>query len=384
MNLTDWFKGIIAWLRGKILIILDVEGPCLFNDNAYETLVALAKRYRFWSQVAPHIVITPLPEEEGMTLGEIIASRFYKRLSNIDDIWGDFGKVATIDPSYSSGHTVKIALAFDRALGGTAKWMYEFAKESIRAMPGIVETLANLNRKYVVWMVSTSYSFFIQAFCDLVGFDFTRAYCTFVPEFDEIPISRKESRMLLRFMKEVAATPVIEYNEKTGDVIEAYRVHYDRFTDFIWYTLYKMPAGKLLRVVHPVGQAQKREAAEEIQQRIRIPKKRIIGYGDSQTDVQVAEWLNKEGLMVMVNGKGKVCDKSHLMYIGNRAEAMEEIADRFAWQGQRSIVHHYRPFRQAKQGGKIAAVTPDRVEKLKQESVEQRKNVRGVQIGSLP
>jgi len=367
----------------KILIILDVEGPCLFNDNAYEILIALAKKYRFWSRIAPHIVITPLPEEEGMTLGEIIASRFYRRLSNIDDIWGDFGKVAAIDPGYSSGHTVKIALAFDKALGGTVKWMYEFAKESIRAMPGIVETLANLERKYVVWMVSTSYSFFIQAFCDLVGFDFARAYCTSVPEFDEIPISQRESRLLLRFMKEVAAMPVIKYDEKTGDVIDEHRIYYERFTDFIWHTLYKMPVGKLLRVVQPVGQAQKREAVEEIQRKVGIPKKRIIGYGDSQTDFQVAKWLNEEGLMVMINGKGKVCDESHIMYIGERAEVMEEIADLFAQKGQRSVVCHYAQPREANYGGKIATVTPDSVEELKKESVKQRKRVRGVHIGSL-
>jgi len=85
----------------------------------------------------------------------------------------------------------------------------------------------------------------------------------------------------------------------------------------------------------------------------------------------------------MINGKGKVCEESHIMYIGERAEAMEEVADLFARKGQRGVVRRYAQPREAHYGGKIAAVIPNRIEELKKESVEQRKRVRGVQIGSL-
>ena len=373
--------------KSDIWVILDIEGPQVLNDNAQETTVALAKRMEeknsyFWEKVAPSIGITPSEKEEEMTLGEIIGTRFFHFMSVIDDIWGDFHRIPQ-DPSYSSGHTLKDILPFFKAMEATYQWSYEFAKKSIRVMPNIQEVLLRLDRKYNVWMVSTSYEFFIQAFCDLVGLPLKKAYCTRVPKLDEIPISLDERITLLRFMKSVAEMPLIEYNKETGEVASKHQINYDMVTDFIWNTVYKMPVGELLRIVHPAGQTQKREVVERICKKFGVPRKRVIYWGDSQTDVQVVEWLREDGIAAMFNGKGKVFAKSNIAYIGENAEVIEEAADCFAERGQQGLINYCTPSREAKGGGKLTVITPENAEALEKESVDKRKQVRGVHIAEL-
>ena len=268
-------------------------------------------------------------------------------------------------------------------MGADHRWLYDFAKRSLRVVPNNGEVQINLHRKYNVWMVSTSYEFFIQAFCDFVGFDFAKARCTFVGKFDEISISKEETKMLLAFMKEVAQMPTIEYDEKTGEVIPEHQLHYDRFTNFIWETVYNMPVGQLLQVVHPVGQAQKREAVEQILQENQVPIEKTIGIGDSQTDFQWVQFLKGKGLSLMFNGKGKVCHESDIMYIGEDARAIEEVVDLFAERGRQGVIDYYTPSREANCGGLLAAVTPKNISELEPMSVKKRKEFRGVHIGEL-
>jgi len=348
-------------IKDAIWVFLDNEGPQTFNDNAQENTVSLA-------------------DKSG--LGKQVGVDFYKRLSNIDDIWGDFHRIAK-DPTYSSGHTLKVILPFYKAMGANSQWLYNFAKDSLRVVPGIGEVLSVLSRKYNLWQISTSYEFFIRAFCDLVGFDFARARCTFVKEFDEIPITKNESTELLAFIEEVARMPVIEYDEKTGEVIKEHHTYYDRFTDFIWETLYNMPVGKLLRIVHPVGQTQKWEVIEQICQEFGVQKEKVIYIGDSQTDIQCIEWLRGVGLNVMFNGKGRACYLSDIMYIGEDARAIEYVSDLFAERGRQGVIDYCTLPRSVKGGGVLTTITPENAKELEEKSMKKRKEFRGVHIGEL-
>jgi len=347
--------------ESNIWIFLDNEGPCTRNDNAQESTVALA---------------------EQCGLGRQIGIEFYRGMSTVDDIWGDFRRIAK-DPEYSSGHTLKAILPFHRAMGATSQWHYNFAKINLRVVPHIREVLRNLSNKYNLWQVSTSYEFFIRAFCNRVGFDFRKTRCTLVSGFDEIPITKEQSQILLDFMKEVARMPIIEYDEGTGEVISKHKVYYERITAFIWEVVYRLPVGELLRTIHPVGQAQKLEAMIEILQESNIPEEKAFYVGDSQTDVRCVQHLQDKGLTMMFNGKGKVCDSSHIMYIGEDARAIEEVADQFAELGKKGVINYYTPAREAEYGGLLAATTPENITQLREMSVKKRKEFRGIHIGEL-
>lgn len=345
----------------KVYIFSDCEGPLTLGDIAFEYVVASAKIYG---------------------LGEEVGRKFFQAVSNIDDIWGDFHKIPK-DPTYSAGHTLKIILPFLKAMGAHTRWLEAFARESLQVVPDAGSVLLGLASRFDTWLISTSYEFYIKAFCKAVGFDFAKARCTTVNEFDSVSISCVETLLLLNFMDEVAEMPVIEYDSKTGEVAPKHRYFYDRITEFIWEDVYAMPVGRLIREVSPVGQKQKREAVEEICREFDIPLSQALYIGDSQTDVQCTELLRDSGLTMMVNGKGRVCESAHLMYIGGSAQAIEEVVNRFVATGREDVLRYYALGREADCGGLIAAVTPENFEELHARSVEMRKSLRGIHIGSL-
>lgn len=346
--------------RKDILVVLDNEGPQTKNDNAQENTVALA---------------------EQCGLGPEVGADFYQRISTIDDVWGDFKKIAK-DPYYSSGHTLKVVLPFFKAMGATSQWLYDFAKKSIKVVPNIAGVVRNLDSKYSVRQISTSYDFFIKAYCDLIGFAFEKSACTKVPVFDSIPIFKEDSEVLKAFMKEVATWPIVQYDQRDGEIFPSSQTTYNCITGFIWEFVYHLPVGSLLQVVHPIGQQQKREVLIKIAQKHKIPREKIFYVGDSQTDVGCVQYLKEEGLTMMFNGKGKVCDDSDLMYIGEDARIIEEVADLFAQHGREWVIGYYTPSRQTAHG-LIAAVTPGNLEELKEMSSRKRKEFRGVSIGEL-
>lgn len=349
--------------RKNIWIVLDNEGPCTLNDNAQESMVALA---------------------EQCGLGKEVGIRFYRNISNIDDIWGDYNRLS-IDSTYSSGHTLKVVLPFFKATGATQSWLYEFAKENLRVVPHIDKTLQSLSEKYNTWMISTSYNFFIKAFCDQTGFDFSRVNCTKVEKFDQIPISISQKTMLLEFIQEVANMPVIEYDRTTGIVISEHQGFYARITEFIWNTIYNLPVGEFLRIVHPVGQTQKREALEQVCQKFNVSLNNVMYVGDSQTDVQCVELLTGEGLTMMFNGKGRVFHISDVIHIGEDGRAIEEVADLFADGGRFGVLNTLLPSQASKHGGVVAKVPADKTlaKALEEQSIQKRKEFRGVHIGDL-
>ena len=346
--------------RKDVLVVLDNEGPQTKNDNAQENTVALAEK---------------------CGLGKEVGANFFKAISNIDDVWGDFHKIAK-DPYYSSGHTLKVVLPFFKAMGATSEWLYDFAKKSIKVVPNIAGVVRSLDSKYSVYQISTSYDFFIKAYCELIGFLFAKSDCTRVRAFDEIPISVEETEILKAFMKQVAKLPVISYNQKTGKVFAPYDRYYNLITGFVWEFLYHLQVGSFLKLVHPVGQQQKREVLCRLIQEHGIQREKILYVGDSQTDLGCVQLVKETGLSLMFNGKGKVCDISNLMCIGEDARAIEEVADLFAEHGRKWVIGHYTPQRQVHHGI-IAAVTPQNLEELKERSSEKRKEFRGVSIGEL-
>jgi len=346
--------------RKDIWVVLDNEGPQTKNDNAQESTVALAVR---------------------CGLGPDIGADFYQRMSVIDDIWGDFHKIAK-DPTYSSGHTLKVMLPLFKAMGATSRWLYEFAKTSIKVVPNIDRVVRNLDSKYSVRQISTSYDFFIRAYCDLIGFAFEKSACTRVPVFDSIPIFKEDSEVLKAFMKEIASWPIIQYDQKDGEVFPSHEHAYNAITGFIWEFVYHLSVGALLQSVHPVGQQQKREVLLSIVEEHKIPREKIFYVGDSQTDVGCVQYLKDEGLTMMFNGKGKVCDESDLMYIGEDARTIELVADLFAIHGRDWVIDRYTTQRKVHHGI-LATVTPLNLEELKEMSSKKRKEFRGVSIGEL-
>lgn len=362
----------------EILVGLDLEGPCVLNDNAQEATVALAKR---------------------CGLGEEAGAKFYQSISTIDDKWGDFHEIEK-DPEYSSGHTLKVMLPFYKAMGADMAWLRQFARESLRLMPHIETAIAGMYGKYDIRLVSTSYSFFVEAFCDYVGFYYNpsdkndkreNVFCTKIDEFNNIPISLSEQAVLIDAIRIIAEMPVIEYDGQTGQIALEHQSVYDFITHFVWNELYNMDVGWFLKNVHPIGQAQKLAAIKGVCEKWEIPKNRIVYFGDSQTDLAVVKWLgegdeSEKGLSVMFNGKGQVFYTSDIACIGDNALAISEISQMFAEEGRNTVVNRFLRGGENHKGERhtmIQAITSSNVVLLEEASVAKRKEVRGVAVGEL-
>lgn len=351
--------------KQRPVVVLDNEGPCTKNDNAFEILVAVLMLFGF---------------------SEEAAASAFRNLSVIDDIWGDFKKMVRLDPTYSAGHTLKVILPFIRALGVKLEWLYEFSKNNILVVPKIDLVIPDLqNRGYIIFQISTSYSFFIEAFCDLVGLNFQQAYCTRIDPnlYNGVSATTKQKNKLLKFLEELSVMSAVEYDHRTGEIDPGHQENYRRITEFIWQTVREMEVGRLMKEVHPVGQFQKFEALKNIAGITDQPLRRIMYVGDSQTDIEVARYLRGQGLVMMFNGKGPVCELSDIMYIGQNAWAIAEIADIFHEDGREGVIKYCMPSRQEMFGGELCAVTPENVGLLEVMSVRMRKDFRGVRIGSL-
>ena len=347
----------------KVAAILDCEGPLATNDNAQESVVEFALR---------------------CGLGAEVGTRFYQRMSVIDDLWGDHTLIQE-DPHYSAGHTLKVVLPFLKAMGATSESLTQFAGESVRLVPGIGEVLPRLAKKYLTRIISTSYRFFIDAFCGSIGFDPKWAYCTEVKGFDDIRISEREKGLLLRFMEKVADMPVIEYDLGTGEILGVgHQRCFDEITGFVWKTIFAgMEAGDFLRLVHPVGQRQKAETLFEISCREGLGRDRILYVGDSQTDVLCLQYIKGGGLSLVFNGKGMVCQYADLMYAGEHAGIIEEVADRFSEVGRGKTLCFYASGCMASGGGTVASVTAQNVKALEEASLISRAKLRGDDIAAL-
>ncbi|MEK7071670.1 MAG: hypothetical protein AAB959_00055, partial [Patescibacteria group bacterium] len=162
----------------------------------------------------------------------------------------------------------------------------------------------------------------------------------------------------------------------------------DKIVDAL-HKVYNMPVGRLLRTVHPVGQTQKREVMETVCRRFGIPKRRVMYVGDSQTDVQVVEWLKDEGLTMMFNGKGRVFALSDIAYVGEDARMIAWVANHFAKDGREMTLARIANLYKMSQGKSdsigdiIATITPANRKILEEQSLQKRKQFRGVAIGEL-
>ena len=204
-----------------------------------------------------------------------------------------------------------------------------------------------------------------------------------MPIFDEIGITNQDGNLLRDFVGEVARMPTIQYNEVTGEVVADHREHYNRFTTFVWDKLWSMPVGQFLRQCTLLGKDKKGKRSSVFARSMRFAGERVMYVGDSETDVQCVELLRGTGLTMMFNGKGRVCNLSDVTYIGQDARAISEVAERFAQLGrERTIAHYARPLN-AQVGGILAAVTRKNINKLRDLSEKERKEFRGVAIGSL-
>jgi len=160
------------------IYVTDCEGPLTRNDNAQE----IAERF--------------LPD----------GAEFFARLSKYDDFLVDVAH----KPGYNAGNTLRLIPPFFRAFHVTDEDVELFSAEQVLIVPGAIETLAAIRALMPTFIISTSYTPYLRALCELSGFPFEHVRCTEL-SLDAWEMPEDEAAWLREWVPRVCARPLIEY-----------------------------------------------------------------------------------------------------------------------------------------------------------------------------
>jgi len=350
------------------LFVTDCEGPISKNDNAMELTA------------------------EFVPSGD----RLFAVLSTYDDY------LAYVEhrPGYKAGDTLRLILPFLKAYGATDAAIEDYSHRHILLVPGADTTLRQIQTRMPAFMISTSYEPYIRALCTAIGFPPEAAYCT-VLAIDRHPIPHSEQKHLRAVAEEISQMPLIAWTEDTqglGGLAPSVKTAVERLNEIFWEELSEMAAGRLLDDVDPIGGEGKAAAVRDIMRREGAGLADIMYVGDSITDLQALTLVRTGlGLAISFNGNRYALEAAQVACVGSDTDIIDILSRLFAHGGTDFVLEYLRTHRldMGKTAGltdhEMTRATLDVVEELTdlnrsawiEKSQAVRKQVRGIQIGSL-
>lgn len=339
---------------GKKVFISDCEGPISINDNAFE--------------LAGHYI------EDG--------EKFFTIISKYDDILVDEVK----REGYNAGGTLKLIIPFLKAYGATNKGIVEFSKENVLLVPGAKDTLGYIKEIMPSFIVSTSYSQYIKALCDLIDFPFENTYSTGL-DIDEYEISNEDKAKIRKYRETIIKNPDFEVIDR-----------------IFWDDILKLPIHNIMKNVNPVGGEGKKEAVLDIISKYGFKNSDIMYIGDSITDVEPLRFAKENnGLAISFNGNEFALKEAEIAVMADNTVMISIIADLFNRSGKEEVINFIKLYIDNPEGAiehysinddlkkmmntlnlpKIAIITSDNFEGIVNQSKTFRNLVRGEAIGAL-
>ena len=270
-------------VSGGRIYVTDCEGPLTRNDNAQE----IAERF--------------VPD----------GAEFFARLSKYDDFLVD----VAAKPGYNAGNTLRLIPPFFKAYYVTDDDVESFSGEQVLLVPGALKTLDAVSALMPAFIISTSYTPYLRALCELAAFPFEHVRCTEL-SLDAWEMPEDEAAWLREWVPRVCARPIIEYPEEAMTAAEGHAgggaaadsgvpgrapwrspdaalewlTDEDRATvreldRLFWSEMPERPVSQALtESVRPVGGGQKLAALEEIVAAEGVEGSGVMYVGDSITD----------------------------------------------------------------------------------------------------
>jgi energy-converting hydrogenase A subunit R len=294
-----------------IQLVTDCEGPLALNDNAFE----LCRDF-----------IKPAGD------------RFFTQVSRmVDYLAAIAGK-----EGYKAGDILKLILPFLKAYGLTNAAMTEYAKKTVRLVPGAEDTYRFLHsQNFPIFEVSTSYRQFAEAVGQRLGFQAERIICTEL-DLDRYTLTDAEAARLKTFKEEISMLPDVEIppDAKTPeDVNSQTREAVSRMEMIFWEIIPGMASGRIYEEVNPVGGPEKTRALAESLAQTGVAMANVMYVGDSITDVETFKTVRAGGgVAVSFNGKRDAVDFSEFIVVANNAWPIALLAAIFQRWGKEGVV----------------------------------------------
>jgi energy-converting hydrogenase A subunit R len=330
--------------QGSVKVfITDCEGPVTRNDNAAE----LAEAF--------------IPQGD----------RFFAKISLYDDYLAEVVR----RPGYKAGDTLRLILPFFKAFGLDDRTMVEFSGRGIAMIPSADLVLKDLLRQLPCYIVSTSYSPYVRAVCDAIGFPFENCYCTSV-SLDAYTLPNVERNALKEIHASIMSLPdftIPSVAQSPTDLVEEDKKTVAALDEIFWTELPRLGIYGIVHDVNPVGGREKAKSIEDIVIRERTGLRDVIYVGDSITDVDAFRLVkNGGGLAVSFNGNDWAVREAEFAITARNAFPIGWVATLFAEKGLEAFedLMMDRP-------------TAETVSAVSTRSSRVRKGVRTEKIGSL-
>ena len=343
------------------IYVTDCEGPLTRNDNAQE----IAERF--------------IPG----------GAELFARISRYDDFLADVLR----KPGYNAGDTLRLLPPFFKAFHVTDEDVELFSAERVLLVPRALETLAAVSALMPVYIISTSYTPYLRALCDLAGFPMGQVRCTEL-SLDAWEMPEEEAERLRTAASAALARPVIEIPDgarSADDLAPQDRATVAELDDLFWGWMDGRVSGAMLAVVRPVGGGQKLAALEEIVAAEGVEGGGVMYVGDSITDAPPLEAVKAwGGVGLSFNGNGYALAAAEFAAASPDAKVQAQLARAFAAGGRDAVEAAVRtwprPKQDARPRGKARAavgLVAEERERLAAASAAARRSVRGERVARL-
>jgi energy-converting hydrogenase A subunit R len=330
-------------MNRKPIFVTDCEGPLTKNDNAAE----LAAEF--------------IPE----------GHRFFSTISLYDDYLAEVVR----KPGYKAGDTLRLILPFYKTFGLTNRAMIEFSRNNIEMIPLADRVLKEITELIPSYVVSTSYSPYIQAVCKAMDFDFGHTFSTAV-DLDRFELTRQEAKELHRIHTAILELPLFSLTSgacSVDDLSPEDKDTVEKLDRIFWTELPRMEIYRMVEEVNPVGGREKAVAVERIAQTEGAALSDILYVGDSITDVQAFRLVKSgQGLALSFNGNDWAVRDASFAVTARNALPIGWFATMFAREGVTAF-----------EDLTVGQVTEENSTSISKLSSMVRKQVRTERIGSL-
>lgn len=325
------------------IFISDCEGPITKNDNAAELSEAF------------------IPQGD----------RFFKKISLYDDYLAEVVR----RPHYKAGDTLRLILPFFKAFGLDNRSMNKFSRRNIELIPQADCMLRDVQDVMPAYIVSTSYTHYIKAVCDAIGFPFWNTFATDA-NLDAVPISAGERSALKDIHKRISALPdfsVASSATSIDDLDDTAANVVQELDEIFWNVLPEMAIYRIVEETCCVGGRDKARAIEHIADSEDSTLRDVFYVGDSITDVEAFRLVKGAGgLALSFNGNDWAVKEASFAVTARSALPIGWLASMFLNRGLEGF-----------EDLMVSAVTEESCERISSVSSRVRKDVRTEKIGGL-
>jgi energy-converting hydrogenase A subunit R len=253
--------------------------------------------------------------------------------------------------------------------------MLKFSRRNILIIPHADKALRTLMKKMPAFIVSTSYSQYISAVCDVIGFPFANTYSTLV-DLDEFELPEGERSTLKELHRVIMELPDFSLPpgaQSANDLDPAAGKTVQKLDEIFWHVLPEMAAYRIVSKTNPVGGKEKAAAILKILSLTGSHLEDVIYFGDSITDVDAFRLVKSNGgIAVSFNGNSWAIREADVAVTGTHALPIVWLAELFLDYG-----------RDAFDDLGMCRITPEDIPRVSALSGRIRRNVRTEKIGGL-